>query len=288
MIQPRSGLLSRLRKGAGSSLQKGVQPVQADASMPFSTAALLEEGWDLQNPLVLFGPGAPAQLPSAFQGLLPDLSAVRFRNFRLGLGPDLQVRMPPLISFRGAGQLLVNGPLDPSLELRGLIRLNRGRVNLFSSTFRLDPGAPNVAVVAPSLGLVPFVDIAMKTRVSDSVQPGTAGNASTANVFDANGLGSIGDGAAQLRLVKVTVEAAGPADRLINNLDLRSAPPMSEPQLLALIGATPFQVLRGRGELLATVLGQSLLSPVLGTLADAMGQRSDRCVPDLRHTGCQG
>ena len=35
--------------------------------------------------------------------------------------------------------------------------------------------------------------------------------------------------------MKVTVEAAGPADRLIGNLDLRSVPPMSEPQLLALM-----------------------------------------------------
>jgi translocation and assembly module TamB len=202
---------------------------------------------------------------------MPDLSAVRFRNFRLGLGPDLQVRMPPLISFRGGGQLLVNGPLDPSLELRGLIRLNRGRVSLFSTTFRLDPRAPNVAVFTPSLGLVPFIDIAMKTRVSDAVQPGTAGNASSANVFDTNGLG---DGGGQLRLVKVSVEAAGPADRLIGNLDLRSVPPMSQPQLLALIGGNSLSGLAGAGgAALATVLGQSLLSPVLGTLTDAMGQR---------------
>ncbi len=271
VIQPRSGLLSRLRKGGGASLQQGIQPSQASVSTPFTTAALLEEGWDFQDPLVLFGPGAPAQLPAAFQDLMPDLSAVRFRNFRLGLGPDLQVRMPPLISFRGGGQLLVNGPLDPSLELRGLIRLNRGRVSLFSTTFRLDPRAPNVAVFTPSLGLVPFVDIAMKTRVSDAVQPGTAGNASSANVFDTNGLG---DGGGQLRLVKVTVEAAGPADRLIGNLDLRSVPPMSQPQLLALIGGNSLSGLAGAGgAALATVLGQSLLSPVLGTLTDAMGQR---------------
>ena len=271
VIQPRSGLLSRLRKGGGASLQQGIQPSQASVSTPFTTSALLEEGWDFQDPLVLFGPGAPAQLPAAFQDLMPDLSAVRFRNFRLGLGPDLQVRMPPLISFRGDGQLLVNGPLDPSLELRGLIRLNRGRVSLFSTTFRLDPRAPNVAVFTPSLGLVPFIDIAMKTRVSDAVQPGTAGNASSANVFDTNGLG---DGGGQLRLVKVTVEAAGPADRLIGNLDLRSVPPMSQPQLLALIGGNSLSGLAGAGgAALATVLGQSLLSPVLGTLTDAMGQR---------------
>ena len=74
--------------------------------------------------------------------------------------------------------------------------------------------------------------------------------------------------------MKIIVEAAGPADRLIGNLDLRSVPPMSEPQLLALIGGNSLSGLAGAGgAALATVLGQSLLSPVLGTLTDAMGQR---------------
>ena len=49
---------------------------------------------------------------------------------------------------------------------------------------------------------------------------------------------------------------------------------MSEPQLLALIGGNSLSGLVGAGgAALATVLGQSLLSPVLGTLTDAMGQR---------------
>ena len=109
----------------------------------------------------------------------------------------------------------------------------------------------------------------MKTRVSDAVQPGTAGNSRSANVFDTNGLG---DGGGQLRLVKVTVEAAGPADRLIGNLDLRSVLPMSQPQLLALIGATSSAWL-SRWSCPGDGAGQSLLSPVLGTLPTAMGQR---------------
>lgn len=237
-------------------------------------ASLLEESWDYNQPLVLFGPGVASPVSMAFKDAMPNLPAVRFRNFRLGLGPDLQVQMPPLISFRGGGQLLIDGPLDPSLQLRGLIRLNRGRLSLFSTTFRLDSRAPNVAVFTPTLGLIPYVDIAMKTRVSDSVQVGDNGSTSTGNVFDTNGLGTMGDGGGSLRLVKVTVQATGPADRLIGNLDLRSSPPMSEAQLLSMIGGNSLSGLAGAGgAALATVLGQSLLSPVIGTLSDAMGQR---------------
>ena len=59
------------------------------------------------------------------------------------------------------------------------------------------------------------------------------------------------------------------------NLVLRSSPRLSESQLLALIGGNSLTMLSGGGAsaALATVLGQSLLSPVLGTLTDAMGQR---------------
>ena len=278
VIQPRSGLLTRLRRGfrnGGGALPVGVKPVQGmTGASAVALPSLLEETWDFQDPLVLFGPGVPSPGFSSISDLMPSLPALRFRNFRLGLGSDLQVQMPPLISFRGGGQLLLNGPLDPSLELRGLIRLDRGRVSLFSTSFRLDSRAPNVAVFTPALGLVPFVDIAMKSRVSDSARQGGDGSATTSNIFDTNGLGVMGDGGGRLRLVKVTVQATGPADRLGGNLDLRSSPPMSQAQLLSLIGGNSLTGLAGTGgAALATVVGQSLLSPVLGTLTDAMGQR---------------
>ena len=49
---------------------------------------------------------------------------------------------------------------------------------------------------------------------------------------------------------------------------------MSEQQLLGLIGGNTLASLGGTGgAALATMLSQSLLSPVLGTLTDAMGQR---------------
>ena len=182
--------------------------------------------------------------------------------------------MPPWISFKGGGLLILNGPLDPTLQARGVIRLDSGRVSLFSTTFRLDPRASNVAVFAPSSGLVPYVDMAMRSRVSDTVSVGNGNQTTSSNVFDANGSGSAYAGGGQLRLVKVTVQATGFANRLKGNLDLRSSPPMSKSQLMAMIGGNSLSGLAdGGGAALATVVGQSLLSPVLGTLTDALGQR---------------
>jgi len=280
VIQPRQSLLTRVRgtvSGAGSNAGSAspMSPrLGSSVRQPVTLDSLIEEQWDFKEPLVMFGPGSTPKPSPEIQAFMPNLPAVRFRNLRLQLGPDLAVRMPPFVNFRGGGQLLLNGPLDESLQARGLIRLNRGRVSLFSTTFRLDPRAPNVAVFTPSLGLVPYVDIAMKSRVSDSVQLNTAQGASS-NIFETNGQGSEGLAGGQLRLVKVTVQASGPANRLMGNLVLRSSPPMSQSQLVSLIGGNSLAGLTGgnAGAALATVLGQTILSPVLGTLSDVMGER---------------
>jgi translocation and assembly module TamB len=79
----------------------------------------------------------------------------------------------------------------------------------------------------------------------------------------------------QLNLVRITVSVSGPADRLVQSLKLRSSPPMPESRLIALIGGNSLAGLSGTGAgaAIATVVGQTLLSPVLGGLSDALGQR---------------
>ncbi|MEJ6657814.1 MAG: translocation/assembly module TamB domain-containing protein, partial [Synechococcus sp. ChSW.bin.154] len=107
-----------------------------------------------------------------------------------------------------------------------------------------------------------------------SVNLGVGNNTSSTTVFDTNGTGTLGAGG-QLRLVKVILQAEGPANRLADSIQLRSSPPMPQPQLLGLIGGNSLSGLAGggAGTALAAVLGQSLLSPVLGTFTDAFNQR---------------
>ena len=276
-LRPQSGFFGRAGRkqpqGLIPSVEKGPSAA-VQGTQSFKT--LLEEDWDFKDPLVLMGPNTPINGPDNPQRFMPTLPAIRFENLRLALGPDTRVRMPS-ISFQGGGVVTLNGPLDPSLQARGVIRLNAGRIWIPPlAPLRLDPQEENVAVFTPSLGLIPYVDVAMQARVSDTVTAGNSDQLTSTNLFASNGTGSAHAAVGQLRLVKVMVQATGPANRLgdRSNLVLRSSPPMSEQQLLGLIGGNSLASLGGTGgAALATMLSQSLLSPVLGTLTGAMGQR---------------
>ncbi len=271
-IMPKQSLFSRLKTNNQKGGQKDNQPVIAGPLV--SANALLEEDWDFKDPLVLLGPNVEEDPNRKLKASLPNLPFVDFNNFRVRFGPSLKVQVQPIANFTTAGLITVNGPLDPNIELRGVLQLLTGRVTMFTSTFNLDHKAPNVAVFTPSQGLIPYVDIAMETRVSDSINVGVGSNTSSTTVFDTNGTGNLGAGG-QLRLVKVMLQAEGPANRLSNNIRLRSSPPMSQTQLVGLVGGNSLSGLTGAGAgtALAAVLGQSLLSPVLGTFTDAFNQR---------------
>ena len=272
-IRPTRSMLVRSRRRGGSGVLPTTSIKSSDARI-VSANALLEEQWNFQDPLVLLGPDIEADSSRSLKAALPNLPFLGFSDLRLRLGPKLRVEVQPLANFTTAGLLTLNGALDPSLQLRGVVQLLTGRVSMFTTTFNLDRRAPNVAVFTPALGLIPYVDVAMTSRVSDSVNPGLGDNALSSSVFDTNGLGNLGAGS-QLRLIKVILTAAGPADRLADSITLRSSPPLPQAQLLGLIGGNSLAGLSGAGAgtALAAVLGQSLLSPVLGTLTDAFNQR---------------
>ncbi|EHA64046.1 translocation/assembly module TamB domain-containing protein [Synechococcus sp. WH 8016] len=270
-ITPQQSMFSRLRLNNGNSGQKEDQVVSGPL---VSVNDLLEEDWNFKEPLVLLGPNIEEDPSRSVKASVPDLPFVNFNDFRVKFGPRLKVQVQPIANFTTAGLITVNGPLDSDIELRGVLQLLSGRVSMFTSTFNLDRKAPNVAVFTPSQGLIPYVDIAMETSVSDSVNLGVGNNPSTTTVFDTNGTGALGAGG-QLRLVKVNLQAEGPANLLSNSIRLRSSPPMSQTQLLGLIGGNSLAGLTGAGAgtALAAVLGQSLLSPLLGTFTDAFNQR---------------
>lgn len=277
------GALVALNIGGALSIARGsinVQPARlASEGSPAVTVAspaqLLESRWDYQQPLVLLGPDVESDASEALRAAVPNVRFVGFDDLRLSLGPDLTVGIPNLASFGTSGSLRINGRLDPSLKLQGVVRLLRGRLNLFTTTFSLDPDAPNVAVFTPSLGLIPYLDIALRTRVSDSL-PVTSGLGPSGSLsLQDYQAGAATNSLDQLNLVQVFLSVSGPADRLADNLVLRSSPPLSENRLLALIGGNTLAGLAGSagGTVLATALGQTLLSPLLGTLSDAFGQR---------------
>lgn len=260
-------------------------PTQATAKAPVapsSLAQLLEQKWDFKQPLVLLGPQIESvDTPRVEEGL-PRLPWLSFENLRLRFGPGLRVVVPNVASFDTGGSLRINGPLDPSLRASGVVRLLSGRLNLFTTSFSLDPDAPNVAIFTPALGLMPYLDIALRTRIADNiglVAPNGLGEAQSAGSL-ATGLtaGAPESGFSSLRqlnLILVTMSVSGPADRIADSLRLSSNPPLPQERLVALIGGNTLAGLSqgGAGTALATVVGQSLLSPLLSSLSDALGQR---------------
>ncbi len=254
---------------------KGEDPKSNSSSLDFGQTPYKkyeEQGWDFEKPLVLLGPDVEANASKMLRASIPNVSSLSFDNLLLRLGPDLRITSQPLANFNAEGLLTLNGSLGPSLQPRGVVRLLGGRVNLFTTTFNLDRKAPNVAVFTPSLGLIPYVDVTLTSRVAENVGEGN-NNLGPSNVFSSNGTGPFGVGG--FRLVKVMVQATGPADRIAENIQLRSSPPMPRAQLLGLIGGNTLAGLSGGGdsEMIATVLGRSLLSPVLGTISDSFSDR---------------
>ena len=281
------GSLRELVMGGDVRIAQGsvnVQPgrlatEQGGVVKPVTVPQLAEARWDFRKPLLLLGPEVESDTAESLRTDVPRFSPLTFDDLRLRLGPDLRVGVPNVANFATAGLLRLSGKLDPSLRATGVVRLLGGRLNLFTTTFSLDPDAPNVAVFTPALGLVPYLDIALRTRVSDSLSNpalGTSGlgtpNAQTiASSQPQSGFSSLN----QLNLVRITVSVSGPADRLAESIRLRSSPPLPQERLIALIGGNSLAGLTGggAGAALATVLGQSLLSPVLGGLSEAFGQR---------------
>jgi translocation and assembly module TamB len=271
LLRPQLSGELRLSKGTING-QPGTL-AQEDANgvlQPKPARRLAEESWDFQKPLVLLGPEVESATGLAVRNAVPRVPLLRLSNLRLNLGPDLEVVVPPVAKFRTGGSLTLNGRIDPSLSASGVVRLRGGRLSLFTTNFTLDPDAPNVAVFTPSLGLIPYVDIALRTRVSDTLKVGRGRGA-----FNDSDLQGDYTPLDQLNLVKVVVTVSGPADRIGETLTIRSSPPLPEERLVALIGGNSLAGLSGGNATaaLATVFGQSLLSPLLGSLSNAFGQR---------------
>ena len=247
---------------------------------PTSMNELLQRRWDFREPLLLLGPDVESTTNLSLQDAIPNLPWLRFENLRLAFGPELRMVIPNIANFTTGGSLWISGRLDPTLRASGVVRLLKGRLNLFTTTFSLDPDAPNVAVFTPSLGLVPYLDIALRTRIANNLTTLAPSGLGEAGLQVLPGPGEQDSRAGfsslnQLNLILVTVSVSGPADRIADNLRLRSTPPLPQERLVALIGGNSLAGLQGgqAGTALATALGQSLLSPLLASLSDALGER---------------
>ena len=271
LSQPALGGQVKLSNGvitvSPSELSTGVGP-----AVPANTA-LPEESWDFQQPVVVRGPRVESADAAAVRRRVPRFGPLSFRNLRVALGPDLRVVSSPPVSaeFLTGGLLTFDGPAGPDVRIAGVLKLLKGRVTLLTNVFKLDVSNANVAVFTPSLGLLPFLDVAFTTRVSDRV-----GGIEGDQMVSSNELQGNFSSLDRLNLIKVIVAYSGPAGRLsLDTLTLRSQPPLPQESLIALLGGNSLASLAtgNAGTALATVIGGSLLSPLISGLSNLFDDR---------------
>lgn len=163
-------------------------------------------------------------------GIVPN-----FRNLRLTLDDSIRITQGNLLNFVADGTLSLNGsPQD--LEPEGTINLRSGRVNLYTTVFRLR-GRENTAVFTPEAGIGnPFLDVSLRAAVPEvntNTGPLTTSPFDNGEIAD-NSIGFETTGS--LRTIRVRADVVGPANTIFENLELSSSPSRSEDQLIALIG----------------------------------------------------
>ncbi|MEL6602081.1 MAG: translocation/assembly module TamB domain-containing protein [Cyanobacteria bacterium J06614_10] len=170
------------------------------------------------------------QTASSENGITPI-----FRDLELTLGESVRIVQGTLLNFVADGSLLLNGP-PTDLEPNGVIRLRSGRVNLFTTLFRLR-GRDNTASFTPEMGLQnPFLDVSLRASVPEVDSSGllTTTPFARSEIVDTSNIGF--DNPGSLRTIRVRANVEGPANAIFENLELSSSPARSQAELVGLIG----------------------------------------------------
>lgn len=221
----------------------------------------------LDNPLEVDRPARP-------EGLLARVS---LQDLEIIFGDQLNIIGTPLYNIDAVGEVTINGTLA-ALAPSGVIALESGWINLFSTQFRLDDSAPNTATFSPDNGLNPIVDVVMTARVQKTdtrPAPPSAGGFLNADIASTpvESFGSV-------RYIEVQAVATGPATELGDNLLLTSDPPRPQGELLALVGNNVFSNIASASYLQAAeFLGFGGLTGIGDRIADAVGLDSFSVFP---------
>jgi translocation and assembly module TamB len=196
---------------------------------------------------------------------------IRLDNLALQLGDNVRVTQAPILSFVSSGNLLINGPADAPL-VDGKISFRQGTINLITSRFRVDPRQDSFAEFDPKFGLDPYLNIAMRTTVTEVTQ------ARSTALNEAEEVPAASLGAFQSVRVKATVD--GRASELVSNfrdvVEVTSSPNRSEGEIVALLGGgVTDAVQQGQAQQAAVNLaGSAALSGVQGLFDGLLGSRA--------------
>ncbi len=206
-------------------------------------------------------------------------SPLSFNNLVVQIGDNVKISQPPVLSFMATGDLTINGSVDQPLA-DGIVRFRKGSINLVTTLFSVDPRRENYAEFDSRFGLDPYLNIGMRTTVTEVVQ------ASTTDLNEFAELPSSAIGSVQSVKVRATVD--GRASELLADFDdvvtLSSRPSRTNTQIITLLGGGIDRSLQdGQAtQAAANIASSAAFSSVQQALNDALGSRASfRAFPVL-------
>lgn len=226
-------------------------------------------------------------LPEVDQASLDGpLSRVRLSGLNLNLSNDLVIVGQPFYYITASGSVEVNGTLT-NLQPSGVLTLDRGWINLFSTQFRLVRDNQNTATFFPEAGLDPFLDVRMRARVQDAdvAQITEVNPFNSSEITAPSGITTFGE----VEFVSIFATAYGYVSDLQDSaspgqagelLTLTSRPSRSQEELLALLGNSVVTNVYGASlTQLAGFLGAGTIATFGDRIADTVGLRSFSIFP---------
>ncbi|PLZ87237.1 translocation/assembly module TamB domain-containing protein [Fischerella thermalis] len=203
-------------------------------------------------------------------------TVTRFNDLKLELDKNVEIALPPILSFRATGSLNVNGSFN-NPEPEGTIRLRGGDVNLFTTQFNLARGYKNRAVFRGDQN--PDLDIRLFANVLD-VNPSQVTITPFSSEISDENITSF----QPVNTVRVEARIDGPASQLNQNLELTSNPPRNQTEIVALLGGGFVQTL-GRGDStlgLVNLAGSALnIQRAFNQIGNAFGLSELRIFPTV-------
>ncbi len=186
--------------------------------------------------------------------------ALRFNQLIVKLRENIQVTRAPLLNLLAEGDITVNGSLR-DLQPSGRINILRGQVNAISARFRLERAYDNYAEFIPAQGLNPNLNVRVLGAIPEVKRTPIASTPFDSLDPSSKPVSNFGEQGTLQVQATVTGTALNP------NISLRSTPPRTEAEILALIGGG---LLQGGGDA-AAALANLAGGTIVTFLQDAIG-----------------
>jgi translocation and assembly module TamB len=195
---------------------------------------------------------------------------VGFNQLIVKLRDNIQITRAPLLNFLAEGDVRVNGSVA-DIRPSGKINILRGQVNAIAARFRLDRAYDNYAEFIPDQGLNPKLNVRVVGSISEVTRAPIAAANTPLDAFSNPASTPVSIFGAQ-RTLQVQATLSGFALNIKpEDIDLRSSPPRTKAELLALIGGGLLQQVGGDpAAALANLAGGTVITFLQDSIGDAL------------------